>query len=157
MQVQYLWNLWSLHVNCFRYERPHSDYIDKLPKGKHSCKGKSNSFTDYQGSSLELNNGFFLVKVYKALVCFFPVNFYIHYCSRPIGPIHRTLSHCILGWSWFYFHQMGWKDDIPKGYNLKKTIENGFVENLFIKKEWVQIRYQLWRVLLHQMDCSVLD
>lgn len=22
-----------------RYERPHSDYIEKLPKGKHSCKG----------------------------------------------------------------------------------------------------------------------
>lgn len=22
-----------------RYERPHADYIDKLPKGKHSCKG----------------------------------------------------------------------------------------------------------------------
>lgn len=23
----------------YRYERPHSDYIEKLPKGKHSCKG----------------------------------------------------------------------------------------------------------------------
>lgn len=21
------------------YERPHADYIEKLPKGKHSCKG----------------------------------------------------------------------------------------------------------------------
>lgn len=26
-------------LHTCRYERPHADYIDKLPKGKHSCKG----------------------------------------------------------------------------------------------------------------------
>ncbi|XP_048732716.1 poly [ADP-ribose] polymerase 1-like [Ostrea edulis] len=32
------------------YERPHSDYIDKLPKGKHSCKGMGMTCPDPKGT-----------------------------------------------------------------------------------------------------------
>lgn len=28
------------------YERPHADYIEKLPKGKHSCKGVGRTHPD---------------------------------------------------------------------------------------------------------------
>ena len=31
--------------SVYRYERPHADYIDKLPKGKHSCKGMTLTLT----------------------------------------------------------------------------------------------------------------